>query len=258
MSGAAGIDVDAGTDEGLWHDWAAPLSWPRLTAAEVAPQDAVVVVLAAHPDDEVLGVGGLLALLARCGREVRLVWATDGEASHPGSRAPLVGRLPEVRRDESAEAARRLGLGGAPRTHLGLPDGGLAERVEEIAGHLAPLVPEGAVLLAPWAGDGHPDHEACGRAAGRVPAGRLLEYPVWAWHWATPEDPRVPWGLARRVDLDADARDRKSAAVAAFGSQVAPIGPAPEDGPVLPEPVLAHFRRPYEVLLERFAEEPRR
>ncbi len=240
------IEPMAGTDESRWADWAAPQAWPRLDLAELASRP--VLVVAAHPDDEVLGVGGLLAVLARLGADLRLLWATDGEASHPGSTAEPAGRLAAIRRAESSVAAERLGLAAASRTHLGLPDGRLTEREDELADRLGQLVRDGEVVLAPWSGDGHPDHEACGRAAGRVFA-TVLEYPVWAWHWAEPDDDRVPWSQARRVDLDTDARERKAAAVGCFQSQVAPIGPDPLDGPVLPDRVLAHFRRQHEVVL---------
>ena len=45
----------------------------------------------------------------------------------------------------------------------------------------------------PWRHDGHPDHEAAGRAAAttrphRRPAGGV---PIWLWHWAEPE--HAPW-----------------------------------------------------------------
>ena len=240
------IEPLAGTDELSWAEWPAPARWAALDVEALARRR--VVVVAAHPDDEVLGVGGLLARLARRAADLTLVWATDGEASHPGSAAALAGRLGPVRRAESAAAAERLGLRAAARVHLGLPDGGLALREDALVARLAELVGRDDVLLAPWAGDGHPDHEACGRAARSV-AETVLEYPVWAWHWAVPDDTRVPWERARRVDLDADARDRKAAAVGCFGSQVEPIGPDPADGPVLPPRVLAHFRRRHEVVL---------
>lgn len=240
------IDPKGGTDEERWAAWPAPASWQPLALDTLARRP--VVVLAAHPDDEVLGVGGLLARLSDLGTRVQLVWATDGEGSHPGSVAPAVERLPEIRRAESAAAAERLGLAGARRTHLALPDGGLAGREDELVERLREVVRPGDVVLAPWSGDGHPDHEACGRAAARV-AVSVLEYPVWAWHWARPDDPRVPWTRARRVCLDAEVRDRKAAAMGCFVSQVAPIGPAEADGPVLPDRVLAHFRRDHEVLL---------
>jgi LmbE family N-acetylglucosaminyl deacetylase len=248
------IEPLAGTDESRWESWTGPQSpttWPRVDLERLARRR--VVVLAAHPDDEVLGVGGLLARLASIGADLTLVWATDGEASHPGSAAEPVRRMPAIRRAESAAAADVLGLEAAGRIHLALPDGDLPQRVSEVAGALHVLLGRDDVLLAPWSGDGHPDHEACGRAA-RTVAGRpggitVLEYPVWAWNWAEPGDDRVPWRDAWRVDLGAGARARKAAAVACFRSQVEAIGPADVDGPVLPGRVLAHFRRDYEVVL---------
>ena len=240
------IEPLAGTDESRWTGWPAPASWPTLDVEQLARRPLLVV--AAHPDDEVLGVGGLLSVLAGLGADLRLLWATDGEASHPLSTAEPARRLASIRRAESAVAAERLGLAAVPRTHLGLPDGGLGRHEDQLTERLADEVRDGDVVLAPWSGDGHPDHEACGRSAGAV-AATLLEYPVWAWHWAVPDDDRVPWARARRVDLDASARDRKAAAVGCFRSQVEPIGPGPDDGPVLPDRVLVHFRRAHEVVL---------
>jgi LmbE family N-acetylglucosaminyl deacetylase len=240
------IEPLAGTDETVWRDWPAPAGWPELDLAALA--DQTVVVLAAHPDDEVLGVGGLLARLAGLGADLRLVWATDGEASHPHSTAPLAARLGAIRRSESALAAERLGLAAAPRRHLGLRDGRLAADEELLTELLAAEVVEAGVVIAPWSGDGHPDHEACGRAARRA-AAVVLEYPVWTWHWAEPDDLRVPWARARRVDLDAETAARKAAAVGCFRTQVTAIGPAPADAAVLPDRVLAHFRRGHEVVL---------
>lgn len=250
------IQPSGGTPEAEWSAWPGYRDLPVLTAQLVAA-GRPVVVLAAHPDDEVLGLGGLLTQLAARAADVRLVWATDGEASHPGSTAgpaATPARLAATRRDESAAALEVLGLGAAPRTQMGLPDGGLMALEDELVARLMRLVPAGAVILAPWSRDAHPDHEACGRAARRITECRAdgsqtVEYPVWTWHWAHPDDPRVPWDLARRVDLDDDTVARKAQAIDCFASQIHPLGPAPADGPVLPEGVLAHFRRRYEVLL---------
>ena len=240
------IEPDAGTGEDAWARWLAATSCPPLDVAALAGKQ--LLVLAAHPDDEVLGIGGLLSLLASVGADVRFVWATDGEASHPGSTSPLVPRLAQVRREESAAALSELRQGSAPRVHLAFPDGRLADHEHELAKALDRLVGPDGVLLAPWSGDGHPDHEAAGRAARRV--GRcVLEYPVWTWVWARPGDPRVPWHRARRIDLDAPARAAKAAATGCFRSQVAAIGAGSLDGPVLPDRVLAHFRRDVEVVL---------
>ena len=235
-----------GTDEAAWAAWDAPDRWPPLDL-ELLASAPCVVVLAAHPDDEVLGVGGLVALLAAAGTPLRFVWATDGEASHPESQAPLVRDLAAVRRAESAAALARLGAGDAPRFRLELPDSTLADRVEDLERRLRCVVAPDELVLAPWAGDAHPDHEACGLVA-RAVARTVLEYPVWAWHWARPDDPAVPWQRARRVDLPDPVRAAKAAAVDCFASQVRPVGPERADGPVLPPEVLAHFARGFETV----------
>lgn len=235
-----------GTDEEVWATWDGPARWPVLDL-DVFRDAPCVVVLAAHPDDEVLGVGGLVALLAAAGIPLRFVWATDGEASHPESRAPAVRDLGAVRRAESAAALGRLGAGEAARCRLELPDGALAERVEDLERRFRCVVAPDELVLAPWSGDAHPDHEVCGSVA-RAVARTVLEYPVWAWHWARPDDPAVPWQRARRVDLPEPVRAVKAAAVDCFASQVRPVGPDRADGPVLPPEVLAHFARDFETV----------
>jgi len=98
--------------------------------------------------------------------------------------------------------------------------------------------------FAPWEFDGHPDHDATGRAAAIACARTetaLVRYPVWAWHWAMPED--LPWADARRIPLDDAALAAKLEAIAAYHSQIAPLAGAPV---VLPPDVLARFRRPFE------------
>jgi N-acetylglucosamine malate deacetylase 1 len=76
-----------------------------------------VLVFAAHPDDEVLGMGGTLCLhAAEQGDEVRVVCVTDGSSSqYPGS--------PEMRtqKNEEAQRAARV-LGVDDYVHLDLPD----------------------------------------------------------------------------------------------------------------------------------------
>jgi LmbE family N-acetylglucosaminyl deacetylase len=240
------IEPAAGTDEAEWARWLPSRDLPLLDLDDLAGRP--VLVLAAHPDDEVLGAGGLVQLLARAGCGLRFGWATDGEASHPGSTSELLPELARLRRAESVAAVTALGLAAAPRSYLGLPDGGLAELEPLLAEQVAALLRPDDVVLAPWSSDGHPDHEAVGRAA-RATAATVLDYPVWAWSWATPDDPRVPWARARRVPLDDATRAAKAAAISCFVTQVEPIGPGSCDGPVLPERALAYFRRDVEVVL---------
>ena len=89
---------------------------------------------------------------------------------------------------------------------------------DELPGALHDRLAPGDLVLAPWQHDGHPDHDAAGRAAiAAAPArgARLLRYPVWAWHWLEPDAPRAPF-QAFRMPLDAQARSRKQEAIRRF------------------------------------------
>lgn len=237
-----------GTAEADWAGWLPGQDWPAWTPD---PAWTRVAVCAAHPDDEVLGAGGVMALLAAAGVQLHLVAATDGEGSHPGGTVLTPAALAAARVTETAAALAELGV-SAPATRLRLPDSGLAAHEDALTDRLAAAVTGCDAVLAPWTGDAHPDHEAVGRAA--VAAGAALgvpvwQYPVWTWHWATPGDPRVPWHTAHRVDLPPSLQAAKRAAVARFVTQVAPLGPAAADRAVLSPDVLAHFDRDREVLL---------
>jgi LmbE family N-acetylglucosaminyl deacetylase len=76
-----------------------------------------VLVLAAHPDDEILGMGGTIALhTGAWGDEVRVVCVTDGSSTqYPGDAVTL-----HRKRGEALRAAGELGV--SDYVHLDLPD----------------------------------------------------------------------------------------------------------------------------------------
>ena len=236
----SGLDA-TGTSEDWWRSW---LTAHPIPALQVPPKKRAVIV-SPHPDDETLALGGLIAGHERC----LLVAVTDGEASHPTSRVLRPAQLADRRRAERREALVRLGRADLPRVLLGLRDGAVdATRLSE---ELSDILRPGDVCLATWRHDGHPDHEAVGRAAAAATGALglpLWEYPVWTWHWATPADPRVPWHRARALHLTEELRSRKEHALEAFRTQIAPLGSAPDEAAVLPAPVLAHFRRAEEIV----------
>jgi LmbE family N-acetylglucosaminyl deacetylase len=206
-----------------------------IEALDLGECEALVVV-APHPDDETLGFGATAASLRLRGVDVKVVAVSDGAAAYPGLSAVERRWLERDRREETERATRILGL-DTP-IWLGLPDGELAAHEDALADTLTELLevaPAGAWCAATWRGDGHPDHEAVGRSAAAACArtsATLLEYPVWMWHWARPDDVDVPWHRMRRPTVDPGCVVRKRNAAMEFRTQLAPS--AAGDDPILP------------------------
>jgi LmbE family N-acetylglucosaminyl deacetylase len=234
----AGLIDGPGTSAQAWH------SWDRLARLPVADPARwrSAVILAAHPDDEVLGAGGTIALLAAAGARIRLVAVTDGEGSHPGLADPA--DLAERRAAETAAALQALGASAVEVIRLRFPDTRLAGMADELTDAVAGLTAGFEVCLAPWERDAHADHEAVGRAARQTGAEPWF-YPVWMWHWAAPGDGRAPWHQAWQVRLSRLAAARKRAAIGCFRSQLEPRNVAL--GPVLTPGMIANFARLQEV-----------
>lgn len=148
-----------------------PRPWPVMAEHELVPYQAwsdwtprSLLVLAPHPDDEVFGCGGLLALAQRHRWRTRVVVVTDGGQ---GGHAP-------TREAESLAAARVLAGDSAPGAidFWRLPDRGvmldaaLRQRIEA-----AVLALDAHWLIAPSPFEVHPDHRAVCRLAIEAVAG---------------------------------------------------------------------------------------
>lgn len=238
---------DAGTAERIWAD-----ELDRRADLPALDLDGVerVVIVAAHPDDETLGAGGLLAEAAARGLGAEVVLATLGEASHPHSPTHPPARLAELRERESRRAAALLHPDAVVHV-VGAPDGRLPENAGRLASALADLrLGTRDLVVAPWEGDRHPDHEAAGavaRVAAEASGSRVLQYPVWLWHWAQPSD--APWGDAISLALTPVALGAKAEALLAHETQIRPLSDAAGDEVLLHAGFLAHFRRQTELYL---------
>ena len=114
-----------------------------------------VLVLAPHPDDEVIGPGGAVLRHLAAGAPVTVVILTDGRW---GGYDPD-GKLVDLRKDESKSAAKILGF--PPPIFFDAPDRDLGETpgvVEKLL-HLMTEKPPRYIYL-PAMTDGHPDHWA--------------------------------------------------------------------------------------------------
>lgn len=207
-------------------------------------------LIAPHPDDEVLGVGGALAMLSARGADLHVVCVTDGEASHGNSQVWTHERLARERPVESIRSFQLLGV-DAQFVRLGLPDGRVNAHRQSLLRALTESVSEHDLILTTCSFDGHPDHEACGEVASmaaEITGAALIEYPVWLWHWAAPDEGIVPWARAQRIVISDEVVAKKRDAIGAFVSQITPDG---SREPILPPHVVQRFLRGFEVVFER-------
>ncbi len=152
-----------------------------------------VLVVAAHPDDEVLGMGGTIALHARVrGDAVRILCLTDGSsAQYPGDAAR------RERKNREARAAARI-LGVEDYVHLDLPDMRLddVEHVQvngAIETHVRAFEPEVVYTVHPDVNRDHVATFASAMVAVRPLPGstvrRVLSYaPLSSGEWTPPTE----------------------------------------------------------------------
>lgn len=128
----------------------------------LAPGGGPLAVFAAHPDDETIGAG---ALLARA-ENVRVVHVTDGAPREPrfwtDSGAQSREEYARIRRDEAAAALARAGHPASALRSLGFVDQETWLRLTDVTLTVEALLLElrpAYVLTHPYEG-GHPDHDS--------------------------------------------------------------------------------------------------
>lgn len=231
----------------------APAPWAATLGSRSRPPahdpGGRAVVVSAHPDDEVIALGGWLT--TQVGRDLTFVVATDGEASHPGSPTTSPEQLRRLRRVELADALAVLGHRRPVVHHLALRDADLPADEPALVAALRPLLADAALVLTPFEEDGHADHDAVGRVVrGTAPASAAVwRYPVWRWAWTAPGDDTAWLDDAVALPSSGAARDLKAAALAQFRTQVEPLSPDPADQAVVTPALLAHALTAPEVVL---------
>jgi mycothiol conjugate amidase Mca len=163
------------------------------------------MIVHAHPDDEAISTGGVLARYSAEGVRTVLVTATlgeEGEIVVPEMNTPEVkARLAEVRREELNQAVAILGI--SDLEILGYRDSGMVDTesnshpdcfnmadMDQAAGRLVRLVrayrPQVLISYNQHGGYGHPDHIACHKitVAAFDAAGDADRYPEAGAPWA--------------------------------------------------------------------------
>jgi len=232
---------------------------PELDIGELGNGNILVTV--PHMDDAVLGCGGTLLKLPHKER-IHLVYCTDGRGilNNPKKAAGYVSgeeNIGEVRRRETEDALRTLGIPLENVSFLTFPELGVPQRIDALRKQLEELLRkvEPEVVLTPFRYDRHPDHVALshtveGLAAEGEFTFRMLQYFVY-----------FQWKLLPRKDIRSYLRpehilvsdlsgisNRKHQALSCFTSQTTCFFPW-QHKPVLSEALLALFSEGPEVFL---------
>lgn len=217
-----------------WEEWEAVL---RPTGPALRPGQRVLVVTA-HPDDESIGAGRLLA-----GHDgpVTVVTLSAGESC-----------VVDDQIDPLDMAAQRLAEWRAAVCELGAdavecerwPDSELSQHESAITEAVLGLARSSDVLVSTWQHDPHPDHQGVGRAcsaAATMLGLGLVEFPVWAPYWMAPGDVDA---LGQRLAVLAGTPKQDAAwlaAISCYPSQTLPLRPGRH--PVVPTELLARHER---------------
>ena len=118
---------------------AAHRALPRTAATlPTLTSETRLLVIAPHPDDEVLGAGGLMQQVRDAGGSVRVVYLTDGDGYPEGvvmeTRRLSVSNFRRYGRQRQAEARAALvtlGIGEQAATFLSFPDQGLCKLIRD-------------------------------------------------------------------------------------------------------------------------------
>ncbi|MEQ8291240.1 MAG: PIG-L deacetylase family protein [Roseovarius sp.] len=226
---------------------------PIVASARVAPYAELaeltgpgdVLVLAPHPDDESLGMGGAIAAAVEAGHAVHVAVVTDGSRSHPGSHSHPPKVLSALRKAEVTAAVTILTGGRTTPIWLGYPDLWAPETNEafaEVAERLAPVLPGVTAIWTTWPGDPHPDHQRVWRLALWCAAGaarpRVFGCPV----WGRVQNPVIGAGCEGMLQFRTGPyRALKARAIAAHASQMTGLISDTPDAFRMPRELAEHF-----------------
>ena len=242
----------AGTASKDWLNWSGLHQLKPLHLIKRFPEGKRIIIIAPHPDDEILGCAGLLQQLAALKRDIILVAVSNGTQSHPDSRLYTPEQLNWIRPAETQHALDTLGISHTvKRIALNLMDGEITQQKDQLHQALTALIGADDILISTFDKDGHPDHEATGQVVQKLANDMHLvcyQMLIWAWHWAMPNDKRIPWQKMLKLPLTAQQLQHKNKAISCFKSQLE-VDHSTAQPPVLSKRTIQRILMPYEVYL---------
>ena len=185
-----------------------------------------ILIIAPHPDDEVIGCSGLIQRTLAAGHQVYICILTGGGASHKGCCSISSNELKSKRRNLAKSIDAQLGLPIENLYMLNFPDGNInkdnieCEKLREVIEKLKPQ----SIFIPHQKGEGWSDHIEAGNIVKNIIEGtsiHLYEYCVWFWYYNV-------WGLdwknARLLKMTKRQHQSKLQAIHDYITPLAPCG----------------------------------
>lgn len=196
------------------------------------PSAQLSIVVAPHPDDEVLGCCALMRRMLAEGRRVELVMMTGGGKS--------LADYCDLSEEEVVSERRRLtrnaaAVYGLPEDHIHFldyhdgnihPEPGETRRLADLLRRITEGQEDVAVFYPHRQGEGWPDHETTSHIVAKIcgevcPQALQYEYCVWFWFYNCW---KIDWTQAHVLRMSRGEHEVKIKAIRAYVEPEAPCG----------------------------------
>lgn len=185
------------------------------------------LIIAPHPDDEVLGCSGLIQRMIKNGKQVHVVILSGGGKSHQSCCHIDESILIDSRRNLSRKAAKILGLPLSQLHLLDYPDGSISFNNSETQS-LQALIEKNSpdAIFVPHKGEGWSDHIEAGKVVREIIRTKstpiqLYEYCVWFWYYNVWN---LDWKNAFVLEMNQREHQLKLKAIDAYVKPLASCG----------------------------------
>lgn len=187
---------------------------------------ATAIIIAPHPDDEVIGCGGLIKRLLDKGKEVHVIILSGGERSHNGCCQVSKENIITERKALALKAAHTMGVPIENLHLLDYPDGGVeydhktTEKLKKLIDQIQPNT-----ILIPHREEGWSDHLKAGFIIKTLTENKtsisIYEYCVWFWYY---NSWKIDWKNAYILQMSSSEHKIKKQAIDNYFCSLAPCG----------------------------------
>ena len=196
-----------------------------ITAKDIKITDRVLIV-APHPDDEIIGCTGLITSCIEKGNKVFLCILTGGEASHQACCNINKEKLKQQRRNLTKKINCQLGVNVQNIFFLDFKDGNINikdSQVKRLKTIIEETQPE-SIFIPHQKGEGWSDHIEAGNIIKMLTSNRTLhiyEYCVWFWYYNVWS---IDWKNAFLIRMSDNEHKKKLQSIQDYITPLAPCG----------------------------------